>query len=64
MSLKSGWCIDEVMYRDLGEDAYARHLHGKCNKDHCDCPNHLTKCASADKVADNSNTESEDTNNG
>lgn len=40
MTLKSGWCIDEVMYRDLDKEPYARHLHNNCNRPTCSCENH------------------------
>jgi hypothetical protein len=51
VSLKSGWCIDEVMYMGLDKEAYAAHLHSQCNREVYDCPNHdLTMCANGDKV--------------
>lgn len=64
MSLKGGHCLDEIMYRDLDDEVYARHLHSKCNHDGCDCPNHdLTECANGDTVQ-MYHKESEDKNNG
>lgn len=40
MSLKSGWCMDEVMYRDLDKEGYARRLHSNCKRLDCTCENH------------------------
>lgn len=40
MSLKSGWCMDEIMYRDLDNERYAAHLHSQCRSVNCPCENH------------------------
>lgn len=40
MSLKSGWCMDEVQYRNLDNESYAAHLHTQCKSTNCPCPNH------------------------
>jgi anthranilate/para-aminobenzoate synthase component II len=38
---KSGWCMDEVVYEKLGNDAEAAHYHSLCRKpEECGCPNH------------------------
>lgn len=40
MTLVSGWCLDEILYRDLDQHHYAQQLHDKCPIPHCTCPNH------------------------
>lgn len=39
MSLKSGWCMDEVQYLDIDPD-YSAKLHDRCRSANCTCKNH------------------------
>lgn len=40
MTLLSGFCLDEILARDLDKPASAERFHAKCTSENCTCAGH------------------------